>query len=239
MHNVLWHCIRASSAWPSHLVYCKGKGEPHLRPTLRRAPPLLSPPSDGLVRDDMSGSMYVYSDESLYEVTVLQEQRDMWRVYLQQHDWEAALRLCSGGAQRDEVHCSWAEAAMSAGDLATAAVHWAKVGGKDRRPCLSPPTPRTCPVPIPAPVPATALATHPMCALLMIPGGGEQPCPCHSSDCVCPNSRWWGAAPASRRWHSSSSTSAARTTLPPVAGGGAAGGWRAGRSVRTPLRCSY
>ena len=27
---------------------------------------------DGLVKDDVSGTMYVYSDESLYEVSVLQ-----------------------------------------------------------------------------------------------------------------------------------------------------------------------
>eukprot|EP00955_Chlamydomonas_euryale_P072687 361477-Chlamydomonas_euryale.AAC.2 len=39
---------------------------------------------DGLVKDDVSGAMYVFSDESLYEVGVLQEARDMWRVYLSQ-----------------------------------------------------------------------------------------------------------------------------------------------------------
>lgn len=84
---------------------------------------------NGLVKDDVSGTMYVYSDESLYEVAVLQEARDMWRVYLQQQQWELALRHCSSAAQRDEVHCAKAEAALAKGDLCTAAVHFAKVIG--------------------------------------------------------------------------------------------------------------
>ncbi len=42
-------------------------------------------------------------------------------------DWDAALRCCSGPAQRDEVHRARAEAALAAGDYRTAAVHFAKV----------------------------------------------------------------------------------------------------------------
>ncbi|GAX74136.1 hypothetical protein CEUSTIGMA_g1585.t1 [Chlamydomonas eustigma] len=86
---------------------------------------------DGLVKDEVSGSIYAYSDESLYEVTVLQESRDMWKVYLKQQDWDEALKHCSSSSQRDKVHCTRAEAAMSLGDYTTAAIHWAKiVGGK-------------------------------------------------------------------------------------------------------------
>ena len=55
----------------------------------------------------------------------------MTRMYIMSpsssQDWDQALRLCSNTMQRDEVHCVWAEAAMAAGDLSTAAVHWAKV----------------------------------------------------------------------------------------------------------------
>jgi hypothetical protein len=59
---------------------------------------------DGLAKDDVSGAMYVFSDESLYEVSVLSEGRDMWKVYLQQHDWDAALSHCSRCAVGLMVH---------------------------------------------------------------------------------------------------------------------------------------
>ena len=57
--------------------------------------PLHTQSSDGLVKDDVSGSMYLFSDESLYEVSVVQEQRDMWKVYLQQQVWERVGSACS------------------------------------------------------------------------------------------------------------------------------------------------
>ncbi|KAG1655491.1 hypothetical protein FOA52_008962 [Chlamydomonas sp. UWO 241] len=84
---------------------------------------------NGLAKDDVSGTMYAFSDESLYEVSVLSEGRDMWRVYLQQHDWDAALSHCSSSAQRDEVHLCRADNAFAAWDLGTAAIHYAKVVG--------------------------------------------------------------------------------------------------------------
>jgi hypothetical protein len=67
---------------------------------------------------------------NLLQVQLQQEARDMWRVFLEQRDWEAALRQCSSNAQRDEVHRARAEAAAAARDWSTAAVHWAKVGGQ-------------------------------------------------------------------------------------------------------------
>lgn len=39
-------------------------------------------PSDGLIKDPGTGSVYMHSDESLYEVLVSHEARDMWAVYL-------------------------------------------------------------------------------------------------------------------------------------------------------------
>jgi hypothetical protein len=63
------------------------------------------------------------------QVQLQQEARDMWRVFLEQRDWEAALRQCSSSTQRDEVHRARAEAAAAARDWGSAAVHWAKVGG--------------------------------------------------------------------------------------------------------------
>lgn len=38
--------------------------------------------SDGLIKDPGTGSVYMHSDESLYEVLVSHEARDMWAVYL-------------------------------------------------------------------------------------------------------------------------------------------------------------
>ncbi|KAG2496729.1 hypothetical protein HYH03_005142 [Edaphochlamys debaryana] len=82
---------------------------------------------DGLVRDPVSGTTYMAVDEALYDVALQGESRGMWRVYLELQNWDAALRACSGPAQRDEVHRARAEAAAAAGDFRTAAVHFAKI----------------------------------------------------------------------------------------------------------------
>ncbi|GLI64360.1 hypothetical protein VaNZ11_007601 [Volvox africanus] len=87
---------------------------------------------DGLVRDLVSGTTYMAVDEALYDITLQNEDRGMWRVYLELQNWDAALRCCSGPAQRDEVHRARAEAALTAGDYRTAAVHFAKIS--DGRP---------------------------------------------------------------------------------------------------------
>ena len=54
---------------------------------------------DGLVKDDVSGTMYVYSDESLYEVSVLQARHGVgWRYgidYLaSSSSWMDARQAC-------------------------------------------------------------------------------------------------------------------------------------------------
>ncbi len=56
-----------------------------------------------------------------------------------EQDWDAALRCCSGPAQRDEVHRARAEAAVAAGDMRTAAVHYAKVGRRKYARCCEAP----------------------------------------------------------------------------------------------------
>ncbi|GIL52118.1 hypothetical protein Vafri_8045 [Volvox africanus] len=87
---------------------------------------------DGLVRDLVSGTTYMAVDEALYDISLQNEDRGMWRVYLELQDWDAALRCCSGPAQRDDVYRARAEASLAAGDYRTAAVHFAKIS--DGRP---------------------------------------------------------------------------------------------------------
>lgn len=84
---------------------------------------------DGLVLDPVTSTMYMYSDESLYEVQLRQETQGLWRVFMELHSWDAALRMCSSTAQRDIVHSARAEAAMTSRDYMTAAEHFAKVVG--------------------------------------------------------------------------------------------------------------
>ncbi|MEW5309299.1 MAG: hypothetical protein WDW38_001194 [Sanguina aurantia] len=103
------------------------RGSPDDGPTNLAITPRLQ--RDGLIKDPGTGSVYMHSDESLYEVLVSHEARDMWAVYLALQDWEQALRLCSSSAQRDDVHRAWAEAAALEGDFMTAALHFAKILG--------------------------------------------------------------------------------------------------------------
>ncbi|KAF5834626.1 Pep3/Vps18/deep orange family-domain-containing protein [Dunaliella salina] len=84
---------------------------------------------DGLVMDPITRTMYMYSDESLYEVVMRAEARDMWRVYLEKQEWDTALQMCHSPAQRDEVHNTTAETMFCSGNFDEAARHWAKLSG--------------------------------------------------------------------------------------------------------------
>lgn len=64
-----------------------------------------------LLSDASSCAIFMATADGLYEVCLHSESHNMWRVYLEFGDSEAALRLCSGPAQRDVVHRFLAEKA--------------------------------------------------------------------------------------------------------------------------------
>lgn len=81
----------------------------------------------GLCSDASAGLFYAYDQNSLYQVSVNDEERDMWKVYLDMKEYAAALAHCRDQLQRDRVHLVQAEAAFNSKDFLRAASFYAKI----------------------------------------------------------------------------------------------------------------
>ncbi|KAK3017944.1 hypothetical protein RJ639_005223 [Escallonia herrerae] len=81
----------------------------------------------GLCSDASAGLFYAYDQNSIFQVSVNDEGRDMWKVYLNLKEYAAALANCRDPFQRDQVYLEQAEAAFSAKDFDRAASFYAKI----------------------------------------------------------------------------------------------------------------
>ncbi|XP_059629451.1 vacuolar sorting protein 18 [Cornus florida] len=81
----------------------------------------------GLCSDASAGLFYTYDQNSIFQVSVNDEGRDMWKVYLDLGDYAAALVNCRDQFQRDQVYLVQAEAAFSDKDFFRAASFYAKI----------------------------------------------------------------------------------------------------------------
>ncbi|GAB4825027.1 Vacuolar protein sorting-associated protein 18 like protein [Ancistrocladus abbreviatus] len=81
----------------------------------------------GLSSDASAGVFYAYDQNSIFQVSVNDEGRDMWKVYLDMKEYAAALANCRDALQRDQVYLAQAEAAFSAKDFVRAASFYAKI----------------------------------------------------------------------------------------------------------------
>ncbi|XP_010931902.1 vacuolar sorting protein 18 isoform X1 [Elaeis guineensis] len=83
----------------------------------------------GLCSDATAGLFYAYDENSIFQVSVNDEGRDMWQVYLDMKEYTAALAHCDEDKpfQKDKVYLVQAEAAFSAKDYERAASLYAKI----------------------------------------------------------------------------------------------------------------
>ncbi|TQD78889.1 hypothetical protein C1H46_035547 [Malus baccata] len=81
----------------------------------------------GLCSDATAGLFYAYDQNSVFQVSVNDEGRDMWKVYLDMKEYAAALANCRDPLQRDQVYLVQAEAAFAAKDYLRAASFYAKI----------------------------------------------------------------------------------------------------------------
>ncbi|CAH9073769.1 unnamed protein product [Cuscuta epithymum] len=81
----------------------------------------------GLCSDASAGLFYAYDQNSIFQVSVNDEARDMWKVYLDLKEYAAALAICNDHLQRDQVYLVQAESAFSAKDFMRAAYFYAKI----------------------------------------------------------------------------------------------------------------
>uniref|UniRef100_A0A2C9UVR9 RING-type domain-containing protein n=2 Tax=Manihot esculenta TaxID=3983 RepID=A0A2C9UVR9_MANES len=81
----------------------------------------------GLCIDATAGLFYAYDQNSIFQVSVNDEGRDMWKVYLDMKEYTAALANCRDPLQRDQVYLLQADAAFASRDFLRAASFYAKV----------------------------------------------------------------------------------------------------------------
>ncbi|KAJ8763821.1 hypothetical protein K2173_003603 [Erythroxylum novogranatense] len=93
----------------------------------------------GLCSDATAGLFYAYDQNSIFQVTVTDEGRDMWKVYLDLKEFAAALANCRDPLQRDQVYLVqvqviaasnidvFADAAFTCRDFQRAASFYAKI----------------------------------------------------------------------------------------------------------------
>ncbi|KAJ4977061.1 hypothetical protein NE237_002167 [Protea cynaroides] len=81
----------------------------------------------GLCSDATAGLFYAYDQNSIFQVSVHDEGRDMWRVYLDMNEYATALAHCRDPFQRDQVYLVQAEAAFSVKDFFRSASFFAKI----------------------------------------------------------------------------------------------------------------
>ncbi|CAN4101721.1 unnamed protein product [Withania somnifera] len=81
----------------------------------------------GLNSDASAGLFYAYDQNSIFQVSVNDEGRDMWKVYLDLKEYAAALASCRDALQRDQVYLVQAEAAFVAKEFLRAASFYAKI----------------------------------------------------------------------------------------------------------------
>ncbi|CAI0550072.1 unnamed protein product [Linum tenue] len=81
----------------------------------------------GLCSDATAGLFYAYDQNSVFQVSVNDEGRDMWKVYLDMKEYAASLANCRDPFQRDQVYLVQADAAFSSRDFQRAASFYAKI----------------------------------------------------------------------------------------------------------------
>ncbi|MCL7028399.1 hypothetical protein MKW94_006483 [Papaver nudicaule] len=81
----------------------------------------------GLCGDATAGLFYAYDQNSIFQVSVQDEGRDMWQVYLDMKAYALALANCRDPFQRDQVYLVQAEAVFSTKDFFRAASFYSKI----------------------------------------------------------------------------------------------------------------
>uniref|UniRef100_A0A2P2LBD4 Uncharacterized protein n=1 Tax=Rhizophora mucronata TaxID=61149 RepID=A0A2P2LBD4_RHIMU len=81
----------------------------------------------GLCSDATAGLFYAYDENSIFQVSVNDEGRDMWKLYLDMKEYAAALANCHEPLQRDQVYLVQADVAFDSRDYQRAASFYAKI----------------------------------------------------------------------------------------------------------------
>ncbi|KAG6862426.1 hypothetical protein C0995_011866 [Termitomyces sp. Mi166 len=80
----------------------------------------------GVTSDPVRKTYWIYTDQSLFELVVGNEDRDVWKIYLEKQQFETALNFAKTASQRDHVLSAQADAYFSDGRYFQAAQCYAQ-----------------------------------------------------------------------------------------------------------------
>lgn len=90
----------------------------------------------GLVADQKKNSYWLFTSQEIFEIRAEEEDRDVWRVMLQNQDYDAALRYAKGAAQKDSVATASGDYLLNKGQYLEAASIWGKSSKAFEEVCL-------------------------------------------------------------------------------------------------------
>ncbi|RPD81956.1 hypothetical protein L226DRAFT_528166 [Lentinus tigrinus ALCF2SS1-7] len=80
----------------------------------------------GLTADPVRKTYWVYTDQSIWEIGVTNEHRDVWKIYLEKGKYDAALQYANSAPQRDQIMSAQAQAFFNEGRYFQAAQCYAQ-----------------------------------------------------------------------------------------------------------------
>lgn len=90
----------------------------------------------GLVADQKKNSYWLFTAQEIYEIRAEDEDRDVWRIMLQNQDYDAALRYAKGASQKDSVATASGDYLLNKGQYLEAASIWGKSSKAFEEVCL-------------------------------------------------------------------------------------------------------
>ena len=91
----------------------------------------------GLLSDQKKNTFWLFTNQEILEVVAADEDRDVWKVMLQNQQYDAALRYARGAAQKDAVATASGDHLSSKGQFVEAAKVWGRSSKAFEEVCLS------------------------------------------------------------------------------------------------------
>ncbi|RVX68346.1 hypothetical protein B0A52_07349 [Exophiala mesophila] len=91
----------------------------------------------GLVADQKKNTFWLFTSQEIFEIVANNEERDIWKIMLQNQDYDAALKYARDAAQKDSVATASGDYLSSRGQYLEAASVWGKSSKAFEEVCLS------------------------------------------------------------------------------------------------------
>lgn len=62
----------------------------------------------GMAVDDIKRTFWIYTTQTIYELSIENEERDVWKLYLEKGQYDTALQYCKDPGQKDKVYTAQA-----------------------------------------------------------------------------------------------------------------------------------